>query len=386
MSLILGLETSCDETAASVVKDGQTLLSNVVSTQHDLHKRFGGVVPEIASRAHLQRLWPVVCAAIDQAKVDLTELDAIAVGNRPGLIGSLIVGASAAKALAWSLGIPLIGIDHVQAHLYAAALQDTPAQAARPTPQAPSPKPLFPALGLVVSGGHTSIYKVTSPIEMKLLGRTIDDAVGEAYDKAAVILQAGYPGGPNLDKLAQQGDPAAHKLPRPMLGPDSLDFSFSGLKTALLYATRGHPLPRNRPRNPSTKTVPNTPRSGRGNKPTFARDASDLTQQQRADLAASFQAAVVDTLITKLRRAIKHLSDSGPRPNALIVGGGVSANSLLRQRVQDFGQRESIPVCIPPLDLCVDNAAMIAGLAHTKLVIGDIDDLSLPVIATTAMV
>jgi len=376
MPLILGLETSCDETAASVVADGVVVRSSVVSTQHDLHERYGGVVPEIASRAHLERLWPVVRAAVEEAGVSLGDLDAVAVGNRPGLVGSLIVGASAAKTLAWSLGKPLIGIDHVEAHLYAAALREytvnseqctgcRDASVADINHQASIVNaPAFPALGLVISGGHTSLYDVASPTAMTLLGKTIDDAVGEAYDKAAVILDAGYPGGPNLDKLAQLGDPAAHKLPRPLLKPGSLDFSFSGLKTALLYATRGTP-------------------TGRGKSSRFERSAADLTDTQRADLAASFQQAVVDTVMTKLKRAVKHLETQGRRPESLIIGGGVSANSLLRTRALALGRQLGLTVHIPPLALCVDNAAMIAGLAHCKLQAGTVDDLSLSVIATT---
>ena len=357
MTLVLGLETSCDETAAAVVADGVDVRSNVVSTQHELHERYGGVVPEIASRAHLERLWPVVRGALDQAGITPGRLDAIAVGNRPGLIGSLIVGASAAKALAWSLGTPLIGVDHVQAHLYAPVLdQEQPGHHAAP---------VYPALGLVVSGGHTSLYEVASPTAMVLLGKTIDDAVGEAYDKAAVILDAGYPGGPHLDQLAQRGDPAAHRLPQSMLGPGSLDFSFSGLKTALLYATRGTP-------------------TGRGKERRFPRTVADLSMPARADLAASFQHAVVQTLGKKIERAVNHLDSQGRRPGSLIIGGGVSANTLLRQQTDVWGERLGLTIHIPPLALCVDNAAMIAGLAYAKLQAGQVDDLSLPVIATTA--
>ncbi|MEM9416327.1 MAG: tRNA (adenosine(37)-N6)-threonylcarbamoyltransferase complex transferase subunit TsaD [Planctomycetota bacterium] len=367
MPMILGLETSCDETAASVVDGDLVVRSNVVSTQHDLHERYGGVVPEIASRAHLERLWPVVNAAIEQAGIALTDLDAIAVGNRPGLVGSLIVGASAAKTLAWSLNIPLIGIDHVQAHLYAAALREPAPTQTKPEPQ--NHAPTYPALGLVVSGGHTSLFDIASPTAMVCIGKTIDDAVGEAYDKAAVILDAGYPGGPNLDALAQQGDANASdtpKLPRPLLGPGSLDFSFSGLKTALLYATRGTP-------------------TGRGKARTFPRDVSDLSESQRANLASAFQHAVVDTVMTKLKRAVKHMASEGRRPKCIIVGGGVSANSLLRERVTALGQQLDLPIHIPSMALCVDNAAMIAGLAHARREAGETDDLSLPVIATTAI-
>jgi N6-L-threonylcarbamoyladenine synthase len=360
MTLILGLETSCDETAAAVVEDGRLVLSNVVSTQHDLHQRFGGVVPEIASRAHLEKLLPVVESAAADAGVELSQLDAIAVGNRPGLVGSLVVGASAAKALAWSLGLPLIGVDHVLAHLYAPGLVDANDESARPhTPVA------YPALGLVVSGGHTSLYRVDGPGKVALLGKTIDDAVGEAYDKAAVMLKAGYPGGPKLDALAQQGEADPNKLPRPLLGPQSLDFSFSGLKTALLYAVRGTPV-------------------GRGANARFERDADDLNPQQIADLAASFQLAVVDTIATKLKRAHKQLASTGCDVQSLIVGGGVSANSLLRSRLGELSEKLGLHLHIPEMSLCVDNAAMIAGLAHVRFLQNDFDDLSLPVIATTS--
>lgn len=358
MSLILGLETSCDETAASVVEDGRVVRSNVVSTQHDLHQRFGGVVPEIASRAHIETLLPVVEAALGQADVTAGQLDAIAVGNRPGLVGSLVVGASAAKALAWSLGLPLIGVDHVLAHLYAPGLELCDRNE-------PACSVAYPAIGLVVSGGHTSLYRVDGPGEVILLGKTIDDAVGEAYDKAAVMLKAGYPGGPKLDHLAQTGDANAHQLPRPMLGPHSLDFSFSGLKTALLYATRGTPV-------------------GRGANAYFERDADDLTDPQRADLAASFQQAVVDTVCTKLKRAHKQLIASDIKPKSLIVGGGVSANSLLRARLDTLSIKLGLALHIPAMALCIDNAAMIAGLANERFAVGDFDDLSLPVVATTS--
>ncbi|MEO0475021.1 MAG: tRNA (adenosine(37)-N6)-threonylcarbamoyltransferase complex transferase subunit TsaD [Planctomycetota bacterium] len=360
MTLILGIETSCDETAAAVVEDGRVIRSNVVSTQHELHQRFGGVVPEIASRAHLEKLLPVVEEAVGQAGITLQQLDAIAVGNRPGLVGSLVVGASAAKALAWSLGLPLIGVDHVLAHLYAPMLVGSDSAEAGLNPSI-----AYPALGLVVSGGHTSLYRVDGPGNVSLLGKTIDDAVGEAYDKAAVMLKAGYPGGPRLDALAQQGDGNTHKLPRPMLGPQSLDFSFSGLKTALLYAVRGTPV-------------------GRGAEAKFERDADDLNEQQRADLAASFQLAVVDTISSKLKRAHKQLAAEHCEIKSLIVGGGVSANSLLRERLAALADKLDLQLDIPVMALCVDNAAMIAGLAYVRYLQNDFDDLSLPVVATTA--
>jgi len=349
-TLILGIETSCDETAASVVRDGRAVLSNAVASQHDLHAKFGGVVPEIASRAHLERILPIVDEALEQAGVTFDDLTAIAVGNRPGLIGSLLVGVSAAKALAWSLDVPLIGVDHVRAHLYAAALDDEPIA--------------YPALGLVVSGGHTSMYRCDDPLHMARLGSTIDDAVGEAYDKVAAILDMGFPGGPAVDKAARAGDPEAIALPRTLLQRDSLDFSYSGLKTAVLYHVRGNPR-------------------GRGAQTNFEHSAADLSESEKADIAASFQAAAVDVLITKLERALRQASDAGAPPRSIVIGGGVSANSHLRRRAEAFGAERGIAVRIPPLRYCLDNAAMIAGLAHHQARAGDRADLTLSAVATT---
>lgn len=342
--LILGIETSCDETAAAVVRDGQNVLSNVIATQHDLHEQYAGVVPEIASRAHLERITPVIRETLREANVTYADLDAVAVGHQPGLIGSLLVGVSAAKALAWSLGKPLIAVDHIVAHLYASALNDEPIE--------------YPALGLVISGGHTSLLLVHSPIKLQLLGRTIDDAVGEAFDKAATILQLGYPGGPAIDKLAQSGDPNAYQLPIADLrrGGDetTLDFSFSGLKTALLYAVCGHPV-------------------GRGKSSTFERDASHYNDSEKADFAASFQRAAIAALMQNIHRAL----DQHDALKSLIVGGGVTANSLLRAELQNLAQRTSIAVRIPPIEYCLDNAAMIAGLAAHSYHAGKFADWSL---------
>ncbi|MEO1510896.1 MAG: tRNA (adenosine(37)-N6)-threonylcarbamoyltransferase complex transferase subunit TsaD, partial [Planctomycetota bacterium] len=233
--LVLGLETSCDETAAAVVEDGLTVRSSVVASQDDLHAEYGGVVPEIASRAHVERLTPILEASLAEAGLSIDAIDAVAVGHRPGLIGSLLTGVAAAKGLAWSLGRPVVGVDHVHAHLWAALL-------GMPRDEIDA---LFPALGLVVSGGHTSIYRMESPATLARLGATIDDALGEAYDKAATMLGLPYPGGPALDRLAQEpdADERAVDLPVSSLGRDSLDFSFSGLKTALLYQIRGVPRP-----------------------------------------------------------------------------------------------------------------------------------------------
>jgi len=357
MSLILGIETSCDETAAAVVEDGHLARSSVVATQHDLHERYGGVVPEIASRAHLENIQPAIAAALDEANITLADLDAVAVGNRPGLIGSLLIGVSAAQTLAWSLGKPLIGIDHVQAHLYAATISSSSLK-----PQAPNLPITFPALGLVVSGGHTSLYLMHSYTQLQRIGRTIDDAVGEAYDKAAVILHAGYPGGPALDLLAQQGRAAnIEPLPRSLLGPGNLDFSYSGLKTALLYRVRGKPIGRGK---------------GRGNKVAFQRSGDDLTDAQRGDFAAAFQEAAIGVLFTKLKRALEQYPDA----QSIIIGGGVSANSLLRKLAAVF----DCPVHLPQPDYCVDNAVMIGGLAHELYQQQQFAELNIPAIATTA--
>ncbi len=353
MTIILGIETSCDETAAAVVCDGRRILANTIASQHDLHERFGGVVPEIASRAHVERILPIVREALCEAGATLDEIDAIAVGNRPGLIGSLLVGVAAAKGLAWSLNVPLLGVDHVRAHLYSAAMGNGP--------------PQYPALGLVVSGGHTSLYRVDAPLEMRLLGRTIDDAVGEAYDKAAMILDIGYPGGPRLDRLAQTGDPRRYSLPRSMLDKTSLNFSFSGLKTALLYAVRGKP--RGRDRNGVVQ---------------FDRAARDLSPEERADLAASFQDAAIGALVNKVVRAYEQWPEDR-KPRTLLVGGGVSANSLLRKEMTDLETGLGLDVRIPPMDLCLDNAAMIAGLAYHHLQTGDLADYALPAVATTSL-
>jgi N6-L-threonylcarbamoyladenine synthase len=373
--LILGLETSCDETAAAIVEDGRTIRANVIASQHDIHAEYAGVVPELASRAHAERILPIVRAAFKEASLSLDGIDAIAVGHRPGLIGSLLVGVAAAKSLAWSLNKPLIGVDHVQAHLYAGLLSPSPHHSISPS--------LFPALGLVVSGGHTALYHLDSPIDLRRLGSTIDDALGEAFDKAATILGLPYPGGPNLDTLAQTpgADDRAHDFPISRLSPDSLDFSFSGLKTSLLYAVRGVPL-----------------RGGH-----FERDHTWLSDSTKADLAASFQRAAIQAVTLKLERVLNSPSlregvggraqDGRKQPGqsgspsspyrSLLIGGGVSANSLLRRELQSLASRHSLPLFLPPMPLCVDNAAMIAGLAYRLYQAGRISDLSLQATPTT---
>jgi N6-L-threonylcarbamoyladenine synthase len=310
---VLGIESTCDETAAAVVDDGRIVRSNAIATQFHLHEVYRGVVPEIASRAHVEAILPVIQAALREAGTNLGAVDRIAVAHRPGLIGSLLIGVSAAKALAWALDKPLVGVDHVQAHLYSVQLDRE--QDVR-----------FPSVGLVCSGGHTAIYHIESWTQIVLLGKTIDDAVGEAYDKVASMLGLGFPGGPIIDRLAQTGDPRAVDLPRSTLGRDSLDFSFSGLKTSVLYHVHGH--------------------GGRAG-------AGVPTGQALHDLAASFQAACVDVLVRKLRLAADRI---GAR--SVVVGGGVSANRGLRRALSVLG----LEVHVPDLAYCTDNAAMIAGL------------------------
>lgn len=357
MTLVLGIESSCDETACAIVRNGHAVLANVIASQHELHEEYAGVVPEIASRAHVERIVPVLRHATAEAGITLGEVDAVSVGHRPGLIGALLVGVSGAKALAWSLGKPLVGIDHIHAHLYAGLL-DRPDQ---PADRAPDHSELFPALGLVVSGGHTALYHMTSPIDIKRLGATIDDAVGEAYDKVATMLDLPYPGGPNLDKIGLAGDERAHEFPVSRLDRDSLDFSFSGLKTAVLYTVRG--LPTRHTDGAST----------------FARSASDLTDQDKADIAASFQRAAIRALVVKIERSLERF----PEVRSLLIGGGVSANSRLRHDLSDLARTRNLPLRLPPMEYCMDNAAMIAGLAYHKLRAGLIDDLSLRAEPTT---
>ena len=333
--LILGIETSCDETSAAIVKDGKEILSNIISSQEVLHRQFGGIVPELACRAHLESIIGVINSAVIEAKTTLADIDAVAVVNTPGLIGSLLIGVTAAKALCLALNIPLITIDHLYAHLYANNLETDAIQ--------------YPAISMVVSGGHTSLYLSESPTRHIPLGGTIDDAAGEAFDKIAKILGLGYPGGPVIDKLARQGNPSAVAFPRAYLGSDSLDFSFSGLKTAVLYHHRGQDV----------KKAP-------------AKVSSD---QEIADIAASFQEAVVDVLVGKIALAARMYP-----VRCVLIGGGVASNSRLRQRLKDKSEEMGVPVYYPPFRLCTDNAAMVAGLAYIKYSEGDISGLDVEAI------
>jgi N6-L-threonylcarbamoyladenine synthase len=345
--IVLGLESSCDETAAAVVRGGREVLSSVVSSQYELHAEYAGVVPEIASRAHVERVVPVMREALERAGVGLGMIDAVAVGNRPGLIGCLLVGVGAAKALSWSLAKPLIGVDHVHAHLYSGMLDRQ------------EDGSIFPALGLVVSGGHTALFHLDSWNQVKRLGGTIDDAVGEAYDKVATVLGLPHPGGPNLDRLARTpgADERAIELPVSRLSRESLDFSFSGLKTSVLYAVKGVPNARDPDKLP---------------KP--------LTDERKADIAASFQKAACDAVMLKLARAADRLEY-----RALLVGGGVSANSRLRGCLEAFAAKRGIHAVIPPMCYCMDNAAMIAGLGGTLLALGRHSDMNLQADPVTAL-
>jgi N6-L-threonylcarbamoyladenine synthase len=315
----LGIETSCDETAAAVFTQEPAVLASVVASQTDLHARFGGVVPELASRAHLQRLLPTIDEALRRAGISLSEVGCIAVHHTPGLVGALLVGVSAAKMLAVALGVPLVGVNHVAAHVYACRLA--------------AGRDIFPCVGLVVSGGHTSLFHCRSATDFELLGATLDDAAGEAFDKVASLLGLGFPGGPAVEREAAGADPTAFRLPRSFLHEERLDFSFSGLKTAVLYAFAGQGNPR-----------PTPPPAG----------------PLRANLAASFQQAVVDVLVAKCRQALRRTGLS-----RLAVGGGVAANQRLRKAMEEMTQAEGSELIIPPLSLCTDNAAM-AALAVEK--------------------
>ena len=307
---ILGIETSCDETAAAVVADGGTVLSSVVSSQVDLHARFGGVVPELASRAHVDLLPPVVAEAMLEAGLD-AGVDAVAATVGPGLVGSLLVGVSAAKAMALVWGVPFVGVNHLEAHLYGAFLEE--------------PDLELPMVVLLVSGGHTMLVLMEDHGRYRLLGQTIDDAAGEAFDKVARFLGLGYPGGPAIDNLAMEGDPTAIAFPRSLLG-EGHDFSFSGLKTSVITHVRKHP---------------------------------DLAV---ADVAASFQEAVVDVLVTKARAAARETGAKG-----LCLAGGVAANSSLRERILDACIADDLRAFLPSRAMCTDNAALVAAAAWWRL-------------------
>ncbi|MFI5457715.1 MAG: tRNA (adenosine(37)-N6)-threonylcarbamoyltransferase complex transferase subunit TsaD [Isosphaerales bacterium] len=340
--VLLAIETTCDETGAAVLEGPRPprsgvprIRSSVVASQVGLHQRYGGVVPEIASRAHVRQILPMIDEALRRAGVSLGDLGAVAVATRPGLVGALVVGLTAAKALALTLQIPLIAVNHLEGHLYACQL-------------AYPDRDVYPCVGLVVSGGHTSLYVCQGPLDCQFLGGTTDDAAGEAFDKVASLLGLGYPGGPEIERVARRGNPKAFSFPRAFVHDERLLLSFSGLKTAVLYALRGQ--------------------NAMG-------AASHPGEERISDLAASFQEAVVDVIVAKTRQALERTG-----MKTLAVGGGVASNSRLRERLQRMATDLGVELFIPPPALCTDNAAM-AGIALPKLAAGQVADLDLDVSA-----
>ena len=320
--IILGIETSCDETSVAVVEDGVKVLSNIVASQQELHSRFGGVVPEIACRSHTEAIITVIDNALIDADIKLNDLNAISIANTPGLVGALLIGLTTAKTLSWILNIPLIAVNHLHAHIYASKIEHHDID--------------YPAVSLVVSGGHTTLFITGNETKHTPIGYTIDDAAGEAFDKVGKILGLNYPAGPEIDRISRNGNERAIPFPRSYMGKDSLDFSFSGIKTAVLYHCLGQ-----------DKKID-------GIKP-------ELKEQEIADLAASFQEAVVDVLVDKtIYAATKHSSKS------IILGGGVASNSRLRHKLEAAAKKSGMPLYYPSKILCMDNAAMVAGLAYYK--------------------
>ncbi len=330
--LVLGIETSCDETAAAIVRDGREIVSSVIASQIATHERFGGVVPELASREHLDKIVPIVEEAFALAKIDTRNIDGLAVTVGPGLVGSLLVGVSYAKAMAFALQKPLVGVNHIEGHIYSVAFENPPVE--------------YPALALIVSGGHTNVFHIPEPGKYKVLARTRDDAAGEAFDKVAKMLGLGYPGGPIIERLARDGNPRAVKFAIPRMGDGLPDFSFSGLKTAVTKHVRETGL----------RPVSNGEEPSQGIK----------------DLAASFQSVVVSSLVGTMERVAKEY-----RPRTLIVAGGVACNGALRAASSDAARRLGLPVYFPSPHLSTDNAAMIAAAGTVKLQAGERADLDL---------
>jgi N6-L-threonylcarbamoyladenine synthase len=330
---ILTIESTCDETAAAVISQQGEVLGECVATQDELHRQFRGVVPEVAARAHLERILPVIDTALRKSGRSSDQLTAIAVADRPGLAGSLLVGLVAAKTLAIAWKKPLVAINHLHAHLYACQLA--------------ADRSVYPNIGLVVSGGHTSLYHCTSPLDLAYLGGTIDDAAGEAFDKVAAMLGLGFPGGPAVSKLAATGNRKAHAFPRSMLNSGNYDFSFSGLKTAVRYAIVG-------PGHQDFSKL-------------------ELADDVKADLCASFETAVIEVLVGKSVRAVKQFGCA-----RLIVGGGVAANTYFRQQLQQAAASHALDLVIAPMNLCTDNAVM-GAIALEKIKRGEFADLSLDI-------
>jgi N6-L-threonylcarbamoyladenine synthase len=325
---ILGIETSCDDTCASVVKNGTAILSNIVSSQAELHSKYGGIVPEIASRKHVEVIDMVLKEAMETACTGFDKIDAVSVTNRPGLIGSLLAGVGAAKAISYSRKIPIIAINHLEAHLYSNMIEN------------PSISSNF--IGLIVSGGHTSLYHVDSERNIKEIGHTLDDAAGEAYDKVARYLGLGYPGGPVIDRLSRKRNLNLIDLPKPMIDSGDFNFSFSGLKTSLIYRTK--------------------------------KDKKFLLKENIPSLAAGFQRSVVEVLISKTIRAAKEYEVEN-----VLVSGGVAANSELRKEFLKKGRENNLKIYFPPLYLCMDNAAMVACLGFYRFMEGRFDNLNVDV-------
>ncbi|HJU54320.1 MAG TPA: tRNA (adenosine(37)-N6)-threonylcarbamoyltransferase complex transferase subunit TsaD [Pyrinomonadaceae bacterium] len=324
--LVLGIESSCDETAAAVVRDGREMVSSVISSQIEIHKRFGGVVPELASREHLDKIVPVVEEAFERAQVRKEEIDGIAVTSGPGLVGSLLVGVSYAKAMAFALGVPLVGVNHIEGHIYSVVFENPPVE--------------YPAMALIVSGGHTNLFLVPEPGKYRVVARTRDDAAGEAFDKVAKLLGLGYPGGPIIERLAREGDPGKVRFSVPRMGDGRPDFSFSGLKTAVSKHVR----------ETSLRPV----------------EGDEAPSQEIKDLAASFQSVVVRSLVGTMERlAEEH------RPRTLLVAGGVACNNALREASREAAARLGVPVYFPSPHLSTDNAAMIAAAGTVKLQAGE---------------
>ena len=330
--LILGIESSCDETAAAVVRDGREILSSVISSQIDLHRPYGGVVPELASREHLEKIEPVVQEALEKAKIELKEIDAIAVTQGPGLVGALLVGVSYAKALAYGLNISLIGVNHIEGHVYSVNLENPPVE--------------YPAFALIVSGGHTNLFYVPEEGQYKVIARTRDDAAGEAFDKVSKMLNLGYPGGPVIERLAKEGDATKIEFPIAKISDGRPDYSFSGLKTAVARFVRENNI-----------------------EPVLQ---GESVSQEIKDICASFQ----DTVVRSLLRSVKKLA-AELQPKTLIVAGGVVCNGYLRDAAEKLGSKLNIPVYFPSKHLSTDNAAMIAAAGYFHFKNGERADLTM---------
>ena len=326
---VLAIETSCDDTSAAVILDGRKILSNVVSSQVHIHQKFGGIVPELASRRHIESIVPIVTEALEMANITLRDIDGIAVTQGPGLVGSLLVGLSFAKSLAFATGIPLIGVNHIEAHLSAIFLEEK--------------TPRFPFIGLVVSGGHTSLFRVDGFGKYKRLGQTRDDAAGEAFDKVAKLLNLGYPGGPIIEELSKKGDSEAIRFPRPSLGKNSFDFSFSGLKTAVVNYVKSHPIP-----------------------------VGGFSEDLIRDIVSSFQEAVVEVLVRKTLQAAQHLG-----LKRIVLSGGVAANRHLRAKMKEEASQQKIKIYVPSPCFCTDNGAMVGVIGYEYLKRGIQSDFSL---------